>query len=114
MSTQSTAESILQRVSDTIASRKGADAGTSYVASLYSKGLDTILKKLGEEATETVIAAKGAAAGEPKEALVKEVADLWFHSLIALGYYNLSAADVLRELERREGTSGHAEKAARG
>jgi phosphoribosyl-ATP pyrophosphohydrolase len=99
----------LNQLSHTIASRKGADAASSYTASLYVKGLDTILKKVGEEATETVIAAKGG----DKDGLVKEVADLWFHSLVALGFYGLTASDVVAELKRREGVSGHTEKAAR-
>jgi phosphoribosyl-ATP pyrophosphohydrolase len=102
-------EEILQRLSTTIQSRKGMEPGSSDVASLYHKGLDSVLKKVGEEATETVIAAKGG----DQQGLVKEVADLWFHSLIALGYYGLSAQDVLDELARREGVSGHAEKASR-
>jgi phosphoribosyl-ATP pyrophosphohydrolase len=104
-------------VSDTLAklaavleSRKTADAGSSYVASLYAKGLDTILKKVGEEATETVIAAKGG----NREQLVHEMADLWFHTLVLLAQQGLQPDDVLKELERRFGLSGLEEKAARG
>ena len=90
---------------------------TSYVARLLHKGPDAFLKKIGEEATETVMAAKdidcGGATPELKAKLVGEVADLWFHSLIALSHYGLSPADVIAELERREGTSGIEEKALR-
>ena len=101
--------------------RKGGDPASSYVAKLFSKGDDAILKKIGEEATETVMAAKdidcalaqGGATAELKGKLVGEVADLWFHSLIALAHYGLSPADVIAELERREGTSGIEEKALR-
>ena len=105
-----TDDPILTRLAATLASRKGADPGTSYVASLFAKGDDAILKKIGEEATETVMAAKD---GEPAR-IVSEVADLWFHCLVLLAQRGLSPQDVLDELARREGTSGHAEKAARG
>lgn len=100
---------VLARVAATIESRKGADAGTSYVASLLVRGDDAILKKIGEEATETVLAAKD---GVPAR-ITAEVADLWFHCLVLLAHHGLGPADVLAELARREGTSGHAEKAAR-
>jgi phosphoribosyl-ATP pyrophosphohydrolase len=103
-------DDILARLAATLASRKGADPGTSYVASLFAKGDDAILKKIGEEATETVMAAKD---GDPAR-IVSEVADLWFHCMILLAQRGLSPQDVLAELARREGTSGHAEKAARG
>jgi len=114
----------LQRLAHIIESRKtanGGDPDTSYVARLLHKGPDAFLKKIGEEATETVMAAKdidralshGEAAAELKGKLVGEVADLWFHSLIALAHYGLSPADVIAELERREGTSGIEEKALR-
>ncbi len=102
-------DDVLARVAATIASRKGADAGTSYVASLLARGDDAILKKIGEEATETVLAGKG---GDPAR-ITAEVADLWFHCLVLLAHHGLGPADVLAELARREGTSGHAEKAAR-
>lgn len=102
-------DEILTRLSELLEARKQADPTTSYVAKLYSKGLDSILKKVGEEATETVIAAKG---GEPSE-IVYETADLWFHTLVMLAHCGLSAQDVLNELARREGLSGIAEKAAR-
>jgi len=101
---------ILDRLADTLEQRKSADPASSYVAKLYAKGLDTILKKIGEEATETVIAAKGG----DKAQLVYEMADLWFHSLVLLADQGLRPADVLNELARREGLSGIAEKAARG
>lgn len=110
----------LERLASIIESRKpaqGGDPSTSYVARLLHKGPDAFLKKIGEEATETVMAAKdidyGGATPELKAKLVGEVADLWFHSLIALAHYNLRPADVLAELERREGTSGIEEKALR-
>ena len=100
---------ILTRVAETLEARKGASEEESYVASLYRQGLDKILKKVGEEAAETIIAAKGGDA----QALVREVADLWFHTLVLLVEQGLHPNDVLAELERRLGTSGHAEQAAR-
>jgi phosphoribosyl-ATP pyrophosphohydrolase len=100
---------ILDKLAEVIESRKGADPGTSYVARLFSQGGDAILKKIGEEATETVMAAKD---GEPSR-IVAETADLWFHCLIMLAHFGLKPADVLAELRRREGTSGIDEKAAR-
>jgi phosphoribosyl-ATP pyrophosphohydrolase len=100
---------VLHRIEAAIASRREAAPGTSYVASLNAKGVDAILKKVGEEATETVIAAKS---GDPA-ALVHEVADLWFHCLVLLGRQGVALDAVLRELERREGRSGHDAKAAR-
>ncbi len=100
---------ILQRLSETIAARKQADPSTSYVAKLFSKGEDAILKKIGEEAVEMVLAAKG---GDNSH-LIYETADLWFHCLVALAQHGLSAEDVLRELARREGMSGIEEKANR-
>ena len=102
-------DDVLARLAAMIVARKGADAGTSYVASLLAKGDDAILKKIGEEATETVLAAKG---GDPAR-ITAEVADLWFHCLVLLAHHGLGPADVLAELKRREGVSGHAEKAAR-
>jgi len=102
--------SILSRLADTLESRKGADPGTSYVASLYAKGTDAILKKIGEEATETVIAGKG---GDRLQ-IVRETADLWFHCLVLLAHSGLGPEDVLAELHRREGISGVDEKASRG
>lgn len=106
----------LARLAATIESRKpgnGGDASTSYVARLLAKGPDAFLKKIGEEATETVMAAKDVDAGADKSKLVYEVADLWFHSMIALAHYGLTPADVVAELVRREGTSGIEEKALR-
>ncbi|HVL76920.1 MAG TPA: phosphoribosyl-ATP diphosphatase [Noviherbaspirillum sp.] len=106
----------LKRLSDVIESRKpsaGGDPDTSYVARLFSKGDDAILKKIGEEATELVMAAKDArAAGDPAK-LVYECADLWFHSVVLLAQFGLKPDDVLAELARREGISGIEEKAAR-
>ncbi|HZW22871.1 phosphoribosyl-ATP diphosphatase [Noviherbaspirillum sp.] len=107
---------ILKRLADVIESRKpanGGDIDKSYVARLFSKGDDAILKKIGEEATETVMAAKDARAGGDAAKLVYECADLWFHSMILLSQFGLSADDVLRELARREGLSGIEEKASR-
>jgi len=106
----------LARVAATIESRKpalGADPATSYVARLLAKGPDAFLKKIGEEATEVVMAAKDADHGGPREKIVAEMADLWLHGMVALAHYGLSAADVVAELARREGLSGIEEKALR-
>ena len=106
----------LARLAAVIESRKagnGGDAEKSYVARLLHKGPDAFLKKIGEEATEVVMAAKDADHGGDRTKIVYEVADLWFHSMIALAHYGLSPADVVAELERREGTSGIEEKALR-
>jgi phosphoribosyl-ATP pyrophosphohydrolase len=103
------AEDSLARLADVIESRRGGDPAASYVARLWSKGPDAVLKKIGEEATEVVMACKD---GEPAK-IVAEVADLWFHSMIALAQHGLRPADVLAELERREGLSGLDEFAAR-
>jgi len=100
---------ILERLTEVLESRKQADPQTSYVAKLYQDGTDAILKKIGEEATEVVLAAKD---NDPKH-VVKETADLWFHSMVLLASMNQQAADVLAELDRRFGLSGIAEKAAR-
>lgn len=100
---------ILSRVQATIASRKGAEPGSSYVASLYAKGTDSICKKVAEEAAESIMAAKDGDAHH----LVKEVADLWFHSMILLSQYGVSVTDVAAEFERREGVSGIVEKESR-
>lgn len=99
----------LAKVFAVLQDRLNASADDSYVASLYAKGIDSILKKIGEEATETVIAGK---TGESKD-IIYETADLWFHSMILLAHQGLSHEDVLNELERRFGTSGHEEKASR-
>lgn len=102
-------DDILQRLMAVLASRKGAEPDSSYVASLYDKGLDAILKKIGEESTETIIAAKSG----DKQQIVYETADLWFHCLVMLAQQNLDARLVLDELERRFGVSGVDEKAER-
>lgn len=99
----------LHRLADVIESRRGAAPDSSYVARLLHKGEDAILKKIGEEATETVMAGKD---GE-RSRIISETADLWFHCLVMLAHYKLGPDDVLAELERREGVSGLAEKAAR-
>lgn len=100
---------VLKRLEATIAERKGAAAGSSYVASLNAKGIDAILKKIGEEATETIIAAKS---GE-RDKIIYETADLLFHTLVMLQHQDIAFDDVLAELQRREGTSGIDEKNAR-
>jgi len=100
---------ILDRLATTLVARKEAAADSSYVAKLYAKGTDAILKKIGEEATETVMAGKD---GDPQK-IVYEVADLWFHTLVLLAHVGLKPQDVLDELARREGLSGLAEKSAR-
>ena len=97
---------ILQRLTETLEARKRASPDTSYVAKLFGKGEDAILKKIGEEATEVILASKEG----DKTHLVYETADLWFHSLVLLAHHGLSAQDVLDELARREGLSGIAEK----
>ena len=99
----------LERIAAIINERKGGDPTKSYVAQLFAKGEDAMLKKIGEEATETVLAAK---AGD-RLALVRETADLWFHSMIVLARHGLGPADVAAELHRREGISGLDEKAGR-
>ena len=101
---------ILARLTQAIAARLEADPGTSYVASLAAKGQDAILKKLAEEAAETLLASKDG----DKLHLVRETADLWFHCMVLLAWHGASAEDVLAELARREGISGIAEKRARG
>ena len=101
---------ILLRLEQTLLARKSAPPGSSYVASLYAKGLDAVLKKVGEEATEAIIAAKG---GDNRQ-LTAEAADLIFHTLVMLAAKDVPFADVLAELERREGISGLDEKNARG
>lgn len=102
-------EQILAQLAQVLEQRKQQNADDSYVASLYHKGLDAILKKVGEEATETVMAAKD---GE-NDKIVYEVADLWFHTMVLLAHRGLGPEDVLNELTRRFGLSGHVEKAAR-
>ena len=109
-------QEILQRLADLMESRKPANGGnpeTSYVAKLFAKGDDAILKKIGEEATETVMAAKDARVSGDASKLLYECADLWFHTLVMLAQYDLTPQQVLSELARREGLSGLDEKAAR-
>lgn len=105
----SAAGDVLARLAATIADRRGADPKASYVASLLAKGDDAVLKKIGEEATETVMAGKDG----DKMRIIAEVADLWFHCLVLLVRHGLGPGDVLAELARREGVSGHTEKASR-
>jgi phosphoribosyl-ATP pyrophosphohydrolase len=106
----------LARLAEVIESRKparGGDPAASYVARLLENGPDAFLKKIGEEATEVVLAAKDAEHGGDRAKVVAEMADLWFHCMIALAHYGLKPADVVAELERREGMSGLEEKALR-
>ena len=100
---------VLQQLAHILEQRKLESSDQSYVASLYEKGLDTILKKIGEEATETVIAAKNG----DKQQIIYETADLWFHCMVLLAHQNLGPEDVLQELQRRVGLSGLDEKAQR-
>lgn len=102
-------DAVLKHLAATLEARKSASPDSSYVAKLYANGLDAILKKVGEEATETVLAAKN---GVP-EPIIRETADLWFHTLVMLAHLGLGPEAVLAELERRFGLSGLAEKAAR-
>lgn len=102
-------QDVLTRLAELLEARKSADPASSYVAKLYSKGVDSILKKVGEEAAETIIAAKNG----NKEEIIYETADLWFHTLIMLASAGITPEDVLNELARREGLSGLVEKANR-
>lgn len=102
-------DSILERLAEVIAERQRADPSTSYVAGLFSKGHDAVLKKVAEEAAETLLAAKDG----DKLQLIRETADLWFHCLVLLAWHGLGPEDVVAELGRREGISGIEEKAAR-
>ena len=107
---------VFARLSQTFASRKNADPESSYVAKLFSKAPDAALKKVGEEATEFVMACKDAeleSSAEDRERVVGEAADVWFHMLVAMSRYDLTGNDVLAELARREGMSGIEEKASR-
>jgi len=101
---------ILNQLAEVLESRKGASPDSSYLATLYDKGLDAILKKIGEEATETVMAAKDG----NREQIVYETADLWFHTMVLLAQQGLGPDDVINELGRRFGVSGLEEKASRG
>lgn len=109
MDTGNNTQDTLRRIASTIEGRKGQDAGKSYVASLFAKGQNSILKKLGEECAETIIAAKDG----DRDALIHETADLWFHCMVMLAHANIRVEEVVAELARREGVSGHDEKAAR-
>lgn len=100
---------VLNRLAELLEQRKSADPTTSYVAKLYTKGLDSILKKVGEEAAETIIAAKDG----QRDAIVYETADLWFHTLVMLAHQGIQPQEILDELARREGLSGIEEKNAR-
>jgi phosphoribosyl-ATP pyrophosphohydrolase len=100
---------VIERLEAAIRARRGADPASSYVASLNAKGLDQILKKVAEEAVETVLASK---TGD-RDSIVHETADLWFHCMVMLAWHGVGVADVLAELERREGRSGLEEKASR-
>ena len=102
-------DDVLARIAAAIEARRGADPASSYVAALFAKGDDAMLKKIGEEATETVMAAKDG----DKIRIAAEIADLWFQCLVVLARHGLGPADVLAELARREGVSGHREKASR-
>ncbi|TCS43759.1 phosphoribosyl-ATP diphosphatase [Reinekea marinisedimentorum] len=105
---------VLNKLAETLEARKTAEPDSSYVASLYAKGLDKILEKVGEEAFETVLAAKNVGAdGTGREALIYETADLWFHSLVMLATLNIGPDEIINELARREGLSGLVEKANR-
>jgi len=108
-----TKNATLSQVADILEARKSAEPDSSYVASLYHKGLDQILKKVGEEAIEVVMAAKDASVDGKTDKIVYEVADLWFHTLVLLAQQGLHPNDVLNELARRFGTSGLVEKANR-
>lgn len=105
--------SVLSELTQVLEQRKQAEPDSSYVASLHHKGLNKILEKLGEECTETILAAKDATDQETKQALVYETADLWFHSLVMLSHLDLDADDILNELKRRFNLSGLEEKASR-
>ncbi len=106
---------VLSALADVIESRRGGDPAASYVARLLAKAPDAVLKKIGEEATETVMAAKDASSGvaDAPARVIAETADLWFHCLVMLVHYDLRPEQVLAELQRRAGTSGIEEKAAR-
>lgn len=106
-------DTILLQLAETLEQRKAADPADSYVASLHHKGLNRILEKVGEEAVETILAARDAEQGGDRQALVSETADLWFHSLVMLSHLDLGPEQVLEELQKRFNISGLAEKAAR-
>lgn len=105
--------SVLKELTKVLEQRKNAEPDSSYVASLHHKGLNKILEKLGEECTETILAAKDAIDEESKKDLIYETADLWFHSLVMLSHLDLDSDDILNELKRRFNLSGLEEKASR-
>ena len=105
---------IIERLTDVLSSRRQADPDSSYIAQLHNKGLDHILKKVGEESAEVLIAAKASEYDDNRSAVVYETADLWFHTMVMLSHLGLEPADVLNELDRRFGLSGIEEKASRG
>ena len=107
-------DSILERLTIILEERRHADPSTSYVAGLHAKGVNKILEKVGEEATETILAAKDLESGGSRQALVGEVADLWFHSMVMLSHLNISIDEIGECLADRAGISGLEEKAARG
>ena len=106
-------DDVLARLAQVVAARRDGDPERSYVARLFAKGEDAVLKKIGEEATETVMAAKDARVDGDASKVLYECADLWFHTLVMLAQFNLTPDDVLKELARREGISGIEEKASR-
>jgi len=106
-------DSIMDKLTSLLAERRNADPESSYVASLHEKGLNKILEKVGEEATEVILAAKDARQSGNRDELIQETADLWFHTMVMLGHLDASPAEVLEELERRFGVSGLEEKASR-
>ncbi len=108
-----TSNDSLDQLARVLESRKGGDPESSYTARLLHKGPDAFLKKIGEEATELVMACKDASYGGDKAKIISETADLWFHSMVALAHYGLSPQDVIAELDKRVGTSGLEEKASR-
>ncbi len=105
---------IIEKLTEVLSSRRQADPDSSYVAQLHNKGLDHILKKVGEESAEVLIAAKASEYDHNLDAVVYETADLWFHTMVMLSHLGLEPADVLNELDRRFGLSGIEEKASRG
>ncbi len=105
---------IIEKLTEVLSSRRQADPDSSYVAQLHNKGLDHILKKVGEESAEVLIAAKASEYDHNWEAVIYETADLWFHTMVMLSHLGLEPADVLNELDRRFGLSGIEEKASRG
>ena len=106
-------DDIIGKLADILRERRNADPETSYVAGLHASGLNKILEKVGEEATETILAAKDADTSGNVDDVIRETADLWFHTMVMLGHLDASPMDVVKELERRLGRSGLAEKAAR-